>query len=114
MVQRSAGTETVHTSAGLSQEQTVPISNLTALQNAEWEGSVSQAAPQRDAWPGWRRRERYSYGYRTLSDKRLARVQQDFTPFYNHPLYRQILSNIFCLTHFVVHYPKRREETVGG
>lgn len=47
----------------------------------------------------------------TLSHEGLAGVQEDFTPFDDHPLYRQVFADVFGLAHFVVHYPEgvRRE-----
>lgn len=55
--------------------------------------------------------EGHPHKHSTLSYESLAGVQQNFTPFDNHPLYCQIFSNIFGLTHFIMHYPEgeRRE-----
>lgn len=45
----------------------------------------------------------------TLSHEGLAGVQEDFAAFSNHPLDCQVLPNVFCFAHFVVHYPTQEE-----
>lgn len=44
-----------------------------------------------------------------MSHEGLAGVQEDFAAFRNHPLDRQVLPNVFCLTDFIVHYPAWEE-----
>lgn len=41
----------------------------------------------------------------TLSHKRLAGVKEDVTALHDHALNSQVLADVFCVTHFIVHHP---------
>lgn len=43
----------------------------------------------------------------TLSNKGLAGVQQDVTALHNHPLYGQVLPDVLCVAHLIVHHSER-------
>lgn len=39
----------------------------------------------------------------TLSDERLAGVKEDLAAFYDHALNGQVLPDVLCLAHFIMH-----------
>lgn len=39
----------------------------------------------------------------TLSNKGLIHIKKNITAFNNHAFYSQIFTNVFCLTHFIMH-----------
>lgn len=45
----------------------------------------------------------------TLSDERLAGVKEDLAAFYDHALNGQVLPDVLCLTHLVMHDSRGRE-----
>lgn len=45
----------------------------------------------------------------TLSDKRLAGVQEDLAALHDHALDSQVLPDVLSLAHFIVHYSEDEE-----
>lgn len=45
----------------------------------------------------------------TLSDKRLAGVQEDLAALHDHALDCQVLPDVLSLAHFIVHYSEDEE-----
>ena len=46
----------------------------------------------------------------TLTNKHLVDVKENVTAFLDHRLDRQILANVFSLTHFIMHHPGKQRQ----